>query len=227
MSRSQTLFVDLSRLLFNKEEASVIIRLMMAYNDISLANQCLAKYKEDQGRMRQHIQKGALIYFIRLQCGHLNEAMDLIQKICDTKKLYERIEHCTPYTQTCFDNLKKCLNDGSDFSKYRDCVMKIRHKTVFHYDSKLVEQALVDRASRPEARTSKITRGNHISLWRFNLADDIVDSIICRHIWKIPRKADLRKQADEIADFGSSLCVSFLHFCEEFIFSYIQEKAAV
>jgi len=227
MSRSQTLFVDLPRLLFNKEETSIIIRLMMAGNDISLANQCLAKYKEDPGRMRQHVQKGALMYFIRLQCGHLNEAMSLIQKICDTQKLYERIEHCTPHAQTCFDNLKKCLKGGPDFSKYKDYVMKVRHKTGFHYDGELVERALADRASRPEARISKITRGDHISLWRFDLSDDIVDSIICRYIWKIPRGADLRKQADEISDFGSNLCKSFLDFCGEFIFSYIQEKAAV
>ncbi len=61
MSRTQTHFVDLSRLLFQKEKASLIIRLMMACNDISLANQCLAKYKKDQGRMRKHIQKGALM----------------------------------------------------------------------------------------------------------------------------------------------------------------------
>jgi hypothetical protein len=91
--------------------------------------------------------------------------------------------------------------------------MKVRHKTVFHYDRKLVERALEDRANRQEARTSHITRGDHITLRRFNLSDDIVDSIICRHIWKIPRKADLRQQADQIANFGSNLCVFFLDFC--------------
>lgn len=225
MSRTQTHFVDLSRLLFQKEKASLIIRLMMACNDISLANQCLAKYKKDQGRMRKHVQKGALMYFVRLQCGHLNEAMDLVQKICDDLELHERIERCSPYAKACFEDLKKCLKGGCDHSKFKDYVMKVRHKTVFHYDPKLVERALADRASRPEARISKITRGDHISFWRFELSDDIVDSIICRHIWKIPRNADLREQADKIADFGSNLCVSFLEFCGEFIYSYIQEKA--
>ena len=227
MSRTQSIFVDLPRLLNNKKEASIIIRLMMASNDISLANQCLAKYKKDQGPMRKHVQKGALMYFVRLQCGHLKEAIDLIQKVCEEQKLYERVERCSSHAQSCFENLKKCLKTGADYSKYRDYVMKVRHKTVFHYDSKLVERALADRASRPEAKSSKITRGDHISLWRFDLSDDIVDSIICRHIWQIRRDADLRKEADEIADFGSNLCVSFLDFCGEYIFAYIQEKAAV
>ncbi len=49
-------------------------QLTSACNDISLANQCLAKYKEDQGRMRKHVQIGALMYFVRLECGHLKEA---------------------------------------------------------------------------------------------------------------------------------------------------------
>jgi hypothetical protein len=227
MSRTQTIFVDLSRLLFQKEKASLIIRLMMAGNDISLANQCLSKYKEDHGRMSKHAQRGALMYFVRLQCGHLKEAMDLVQEICDDQDLYDRINRCSTHAQGCFDNLKNCLNGGPDHKKFKDYVMKVRHKTVFHYDRKLVERALEDRANRQEARTSHITRGDHITLWRFNLADDIVDSIICRHIWKIPRKADLRQQADQIADFGSNLCVSFLDFCGEFIFSYIQENAAI
>ena len=227
MSRTQTIFVDLSRLLFQKEKASLIIRLMMAGNDISLANQCLSKYKEDHGRMSKHAQRGALMYFVRLQCGHLKEAMDLVQEICDDQDLYDRINRCSAHAQGCFDNLKNCLNGGLDHKKFKDYVMKVRHKTVFHYDSKLVERALADRASIPEAKTSKITRGDHISFWRFDLSDDIVDSLICQHIWRIPIDADLRKQADEIADFGSNLCVSFLDFCGEFIFSYIQENAAI
>lgn len=227
MSRTQTIFVDLSRLLFQKEEAALIVRLMMACNDISLSNQCLVKYREDQGRMRQNVQRGALMYFVRLQCGHLKEAMDLIQEICDSQELYRRIERCSTYAQTCFENLKRCLKGGPDFAKYKDYIMRIRHKTIFHYDSKLVEKAIVDRASRQEAKTSRITRGDHISLWRFELSDDIVDSIVCRQIMKIPKDADLRKQADEYADFGSNLCISFLDFCGEFVFSYIQEKAAI
>ncbi len=227
MTRTQTTFVDLSRLLPNKKEASIIIRLMMACNDIALANQCLAQYKEEQPPIRKHVQKGALMYFVRLQCGHLKEAIDLIQKLCNDKYLLKRVDNCSKEAQTSFKDLTDCFKNEPNYIKYRDYVLKVRHKTIFHYDGKLVEKALADRANRTEAKTSKITRGDNISLWRFNLSDEIVDSLICRQLWKIPREENLREKADEISDFGSNLCVSFLDFCGEYIFSYIKEKAAI
>lgn len=227
MTRTQTTFVDLSRLISQKKEASLIIRLMMACNDISLANQCLAQYKKDQPPIRKHVQKGALMYFVRLQCGHLKEAMDLLQKLCADKYLFKRVDNCSQEAQLSFKRLIDCFKNGPNYNKYRDYILKVRHKTVFHYDGKLVEKALADRANRTGAKISKITRGDHISLWRFDLSDDIVDSLICRQLWKIPREENLREKADEISDFGSNLCVSFLDFCGEYIFSYIKEKATI
>ncbi len=153
--------------------------------------------------------------------------MDLIQEICDGQELYSRIERCSQTAQDCFHQLKDCLKDGPNQQKFTDYVMKIRNTAIFHYDPKLVYRALEDRAGRVDASTSRITRGDDISLWRFELADDILDSIICRQIWKIPRDADLRDQADQKSDFGSNLCISFLDFCGEFVFSWIQENAAI
>ncbi|MGA2781237.1 MAG: hypothetical protein ABSF13_04875 [Smithella sp.] len=48
MARTLTTYVDLSRLQSLGERASVIIRLMMAGNDIALANQCLGYYKNEE-----------------------------------------------------------------------------------------------------------------------------------------------------------------------------------
>jgi hypothetical protein len=209
------------------KEASLIIRLMMACNDIALANQCLAQYKEAQPSIRKHVQKGALMYFVRLQCGHLKEAMDIIKEICNHKNLLKRVDNCSEEANASFKKLKDCLKGGGNHTNYKNYVLKVRQTTIFHYDPKLVERALIDRANRAEAKISKITRGDHISLWRFDLSDDIVDSIICRQLWKIPREENLREKADEISDFGSNLCVSFLDFCGEYIFSYIKEKAVI
>lgn len=227
MSRTQTIFVDLQRLLSTGPEASLIIRLMMACNDIALANQCLSTFKEENSPMREHVSKGAQMYFVRLQCGHLKEAMGLIDEVYKDINFSQRVQRLTRQAQECFHNLVNSLQNGPDHQKFKDYVMKVRHKTIFHYDRKLVDRALKDRAGRSGTSCSKITRGNHISLWRFELSDDILDSVICRHIWKIPRSADLRQEADRICDFVSNLCVSFLDFCGEFIFSYIQETAAI
>lgn len=227
MSRTQTIYVNLPRLLSMGQSASLIIRLMMACNDISLANQCLKRFQEEQDPIRKHVQKGALIYFLRLQCGHLKEAMSLIQEICNDQALLPKIEHCSQKVQKCFYQMKDCLRGGQNHQRFEDYVTKIRNKVSFHYDPQKVHVALEKLASRVDTSTSRITRGDDISLWRFELADAIHDSIICRQIWGIPEDADLREQADQKSDFASNLCLSFLEFCGEFIFSWIQENVAV
>jgi len=199
----------------------------MACNDIALANYCLSKFKEEQSPMRKHVQKGALMYFVRLQCGHLNEVMEIIQEIKDDRILYGRVKHCSQTARDSFNKLANCLKDSPQNKIFEEYIGRVRQNTAFHYDRKLVDRALSDRSSRPEARRSKITYGDHISLLRFELADDIIDSIICREIWKIPRSADLRQEADRISDFGSDLCKSLLDFGGEFIFRYIQEHASI
>jgi hypothetical protein len=200
---------------------------MMACNDIALANHCLKKFKEDQSKIRKPVQKGALMYFVRLQCGHLNEGLKLIQEIKDNPRLTEATERCSQMAKDSYNRLVACLKGGAENKKFEDNIEIIRHKTIFHYDSKMVRKALADRASREEAKRSKITLGDDISLSRFEVSDDIVDSIICRQICKIPRQADLGKEIDEIMVWASDIGKSFLDFSGEFIYRYIQDHAAI
>jgi hypothetical protein len=227
MAKTLTIYVDLQRLQASGDSSSLIVQLMMACNDISLANQCLSNFRDEVPPIRRHIQRGALIYFIRLQCGHLNEAMKLIKEIQEDKHLLEKVKRCRSSAQDSFLKLCNCLKGGPDYKKFEQYVGRIRHNTVFHYDKTVVQKALSDRANRAEARQTRITFGDHISLCRFDLADEIVDSVICRQIWKIPKNVDLRKYADEYSDFGADLCKSYLVFCGEFIGRYVQEHAAI
>lgn len=226
MGQTQTIFVNLQRL-NSCNNAGTIIRLMMACNDISVANQCLSQFMTEQTPIRRHVQKGALMYFVRLQCGHLNEAMKIIEEIREDPNLNDRVKHCSQTAQDLFSKLTNCLQGGTDCADFQKYVGQIRQNTAFHYTEKLVNRALSDRSDRPEARISKITGGDHINLCRFELADDIMDSIVCRQIWRIPRDADLRQEADRSADFGSDLCKSLLGFAGEFIVRYIREHAAI
>jgi hypothetical protein len=79
MARTSTTYVDLERLQALGERASVIIRLMIAGNDIALANQCFGYYKNEESSINNDIRRGAGLYFIKMQCGHLNEAIKLIE----------------------------------------------------------------------------------------------------------------------------------------------------
>ncbi|MGA3208765.1 MAG: hypothetical protein ABSE05_13205 [Syntrophales bacterium] len=226
MARRAITFVDLTRLQALGERASVIIRLMMAGNDIALANQCLGYYKAKESQVNNDIRHGAELYFVKMQCGHLNEAIKLIEEIDNDKYLLERVERCSKFAIDAFAKLKKCLRGGSDERKFAQYIGQIRHNTAFHYSNELVGRALADRAGRPESRLSKITAGDNISLWRLHLADDILESIVLRQIWKIPRAANLQHEADNITAFGGDLCVAFLNFSGEYIFRFVKEHAA-
>ncbi|MBI3330437.1 MAG: hypothetical protein HYZ81_27470 [Nitrospinae bacterium] len=227
MKATQTLFVDLERLQMAGPEAILIIRLMMAANDIALANGGLRYFKREQPRLLRHAQLGACRYFVRLQCGHLNEAMKLIQEVYASPALLALVERCTQPTRDAFQRLKDSLPGGAQYDKCKSFIEKIRHNVTFHYQPKPVEKALADRASRLESKRSTVTRGTHISLWRFGVADDVIDSIVCRQLWQIPRSADLRTEADRIEAFGEQLCRDFLDFCGELTIRYVQEHAAL
>ena len=223
MPVTNTTPVDFERLNYRAESASVIIRLMMACNDIVLANQGLAKSKEEYVGIRNHIQRGVGMYFVRLQCGHLNEALKLIEEIKNDPDLFNSVKCCRQIAQEAFSKLEKCLEGGSDCDQFRTYVRLVRNKIGFHYDKAFVDAALSSRANRPESRKSTITRGDHINLWRCTAADDIVDTIACREIWNIPLDADVRAEANRCAEFGSDLCKAFVEFCSEFIWQYIRQ----
>jgi hypothetical protein len=57
-------------------------------------------------------------------------------------------------------------------------------------------------------------------LWYFKVADDVVDSIVVRQIWAIPRYADMRAEADKVADRAHQIFRWFVDFAGEFIWKY-------
>ncbi len=166
------------------------------------------------------------MYFVRLQCGHLNEGLKIIQEINDSTALRQAIERCSQSCKEAFNKLRNCLKGGPENKQFEKYIGRIRHQTIFHYDNNMVQKALEDRASRQEARVSKVTLGDDISLFRFELSDDITDSIICRQICRIPRTGDLRKEIDEIMDWAADIGKSLLDFGGEFIHRYIEDHAA-
>jgi hypothetical protein len=200
---------------------------MRAADDIALANWGLSWFKEDQPRMRRHIQAGACRYFIRLQCGHLCEAVKLVDKFKENANLVHILSRCTPYAQEGYHRLLEVVPDGARRKQFEKWILPIRNKIAFHYDESLTSKALERRLRNHDARRSTITRGSEMSLWRFVVADDIEDTIICRLLWKIPPNADIRSEADLRADFGSQLCVDFLDFAGDLIFRYISDYAAL
>ena len=203
----------------------MIIQLMRAADDIALANWGLRRFKKEQPHIRRHIQLGACRYFIRLQCGHLSEALPLVASLRREPELVRLLRNCSPDAKRAYQRLLECLPGGRRRDRFERWVLPIRNRLAFHYDPSLTVRGLRRRARNPWGRKSSITQGSDIDLWRFNVADDIEDTIICRELWRIPAEANLRREADRRADFGAGACRDLLRLTGELASRYLTQYA--
>lgn len=228
MFREKIDYIDLERLQ-NCRGHDTIMRLMMAFNDIVLANQCMSMIKREKSPIAQEYKEGAGMYFVRLQFSHLNEAMKIMKKIRDTQFLLSIVKQCSDRGKENFEKLKGYLKGEQNYAEFENKVGKIRHNLTFHYgeSTKLYNRALKRRSERQDGKISKITWSPDIENMRFNIADDIHDTIVCRQIWQIPEGANIREEANKFADFGHEVCVCFLEFAYEIICRYLQHHGLI
>jgi hypothetical protein len=111
MERTLTLWVDINRL-SRSDPSGLVLRMMMAANDIALANWGLTEFKKPQPRLSQHMQNGACLYFVRLQCGHLSEALKLVEKLNNDSDSKARLERCNETAKQAYSTLNSCLPGG-------------------------------------------------------------------------------------------------------------------
>ena len=222
MSQTSTRYISFETLKIRGPSAVTVIKLMMAHNDMSLANQALTEWKGVQPNMRKPRQIGAEMYFVRTQLAHLHEGLKVIEAIRADSLLMAHVAACDLETQQSFQKLIPFLPGEPSRPEFERLIGRVRHSLTFHYDQsgKLIEKAIADRASRAEARQSSVTRGSTAHLWHFKVADDVVDSIVVRQIWKIPKNADLRVEADKIADRVHQIFLWFVDFSGEYIWRY-------
>lgn len=198
---------------------------MMACNDLALANEGLAYWKEAQAGVRRSRKIAGSMYFIRLELSHLYEALRIVEQIEKTDSLRDLINQCDSRTRESYAEIKKYVHGGEKRARFQKLVGQLRHNLTFHYDQtdKLVTRAIEERASKPETRISSVTRADTMHDWRFSAAEEVVDSIVVRQIWNIPRDADLRDEADKIADEVHGVLLRFVDFAGEFIWKYIEQ----
>lgn len=225
MGITHTRLVHFDRLLARGPDAAVVVKLMMACNDLSLANQALADWKLEQPSDRKESQVGARMYFVRVELGHLYEGLKVIKEIQSTPSLMNLVGQCDKQTRDSFAELETFVLGGPKHREFYKLIGQLRDNLAFHYYQceKLVLKAIASRASRPEARISSITRGSVARLWRFNVADDIIDSVVVRDIWSIPPSADLREAVDQVADRIHKVHMAFVDFSGEFIWKFCEE----
>lgn len=225
MNVTITKTVSFEKLNQRKDDCVPVIQLMMACNDLTLANQALIDWKAEERKERRERKRGACMYFVRVELAHLYEGMKVIQAIRGNAYLSKLLEKCDPQTQADFDELLKFVVGGEKRKRFELLVGQIRNNLTFHYSDtkgKQIGNALKGRAKRSGGQWSSITRASSSHRWHWKVADDLVDSIVLREIWKIEEGANLRAETDLILEEIAQIVRLFLDFSGEFIWRYFE-----
>ena len=118
MSRTSTKYISFETLEMRGPSAVTIIKLMMACNDMSLANQALTEWKKEQPMMKKPRQIGAGMYFIRTQLAHLHEGFKVIEAIRTDPSLMAHVARCDQETQRSFQKLIQFLPGETNRSEF-------------------------------------------------------------------------------------------------------------
>src|SRR6478735_8972972 len=109
VSKSTTTLVSFRKLAALGELAPVILRLMMACNDYSIANDAFGAWSQEQDRIRKDRQSSARTYFLRVQIAHVSEALSIIGEIKRKPALLAAVRQSDRRTQQSFDALVALL----------------------------------------------------------------------------------------------------------------------
>jgi hypothetical protein len=169
---------------------------------------------------------GAKMYFLKMQISHLFEGMGIIEDIKDNPEFKKLLERTDDTTRDLFNKLLEFTKSGVRGEEFRGKIRAIRDNLGFHYhdkESKKIKRALADRGSRKGARFSTFEISEDAHKWYFKAADDIVDSIIVRQLWKIARDLDAREETDKIMDWAFGIFETFLDFCGRLIQDFFKK----
>jgi len=124
----------------------ILLRLMLASNDITIANDCWKEWHGEYGDSNKNRQPGAKMYFVRLLLAHLHEAMKIIRDIKKTPKLMEAVEACEEKTQRDFATVWALVG-----TKDYKSIITMRNKIGSHWDDDVVAPALAEMNAKTRA----------------------------------------------------------------------------
>ena len=205
MGRSASLLAD-------KELASVVVRLMMAMNDLGVANSALAEWERTEDRKKAGRRNGGKLYYGRMMMAHVYEALHIIEEIKGSAQLRAAVDRCDSKTGASFNAVAKFL-DTDDYK----VLCRIRNNSSFHYSPKLTMRALEKLVEKYPNHISPYSLGQNTLDWYFELGDLINDKIVVRDIFKVPDQDDLRTAIDPILLRLHKMAVAFTDFAGHFI----------
>jgi hypothetical protein len=214
MARGRTKYFGSRDLASPGDLSSVLIRLMLAVNDISLAadaNDFWAETTEQRRAYRKRLARG---YFVRLIMSHVHEALKIIDEINRNPDLRAAVDQCDARTGENFEKLVAILN-----SPERGHLSRFRTKATFHYDKQLSAEHLQRVIGYDPTTTWSYSVGSTPLDWHFELGDAVMDHMVVKFVLGAdePRSPARSKKVEEIATRLQQISIMFTDFAASFI----------
>lgn len=201
-----------ANLLSDEGLASVLLRLMIVMNDISITNSQMLEWQTTEDPKKKPRWRGAVLYFGRVQSAHLFEALEIIREIDRDSKLKIRVRQCSKAVNGCFDTVAKFLAT-SDYG----LLATLRNNVAFHYTSKLPMRRLKRLVDIQPDHRFGYSMGNDTLDWYFELGDLIIDEVVIRDVFRIDEKEDIATAAIEVLDRLHVIGDAFTKFAAYFV----------
>jgi hypothetical protein len=223
---STTWSVRTAKVIADEAVAAVVVRLMMALNDIAMANEGLGEWTVTQEPRKLARQNGGRLYYGRMLMAHVYEALSIIEDVQKSPRLSALVQACDPQTISSFDAVATFLTTD-DYGKLR----RLRNKVSFHYDRELALEAVKKIAKKFPSHLSPYSLGHDPLDWYFELGDLALDRIVVRDIFEAPepedgdlRDADLRAAIDPILTRMYVMANAFRDFAGHFIRNQLKRQ---
>jgi hypothetical protein len=209
---STTRVVHSGKLVAEEKIATVVLRLMMAMNDIAIVNDALQEWDKTEDKKRKLRKDGGKLYYGRMQSAHIYEALLTVDEIAKTPSLKAAVFHCGGKTTRSFETIAAVL-DTDDYKM----LCRIRNNASFHYDGKLAVRTLKQIVGKSPNDVSTCSHGNETLDWYFELGDRVLDYCLLRDIIQVDENADIRSAIDDVHVRLHVIAISFSDFAARFI----------
>lgn len=215
-------YLDLSKIV-EHNEASLIMRLMMAYNDISSGRVIRTELDKCIDSEKQEILKGINWYTLRMSLGHVHEAIEVLSSAKNSNYIGSIIKNDGGISET-VEALLQLHKDSGD--GYIDFIGQIRNKAAFHYDKSWWKNSL-STLVKNGTKFSTVAIPEDLSLpLRWTLGDTVTQNIFQTHIFRTYQNSKNEEHArqliTQISYFVRDLIVDTLSVLE-FILGHVME----
>jgi hypothetical protein len=210
--RSRTRATTFRRIARAGELGPLLVQLMMAVNDLGLADHGLRQWRDAPPSDHLERVQGAKSYFVRLQVAHTFEALKVISKIDRMPSLKKFVQQADAQTQAAFARLTSFTG-----SKDYKTMKRIRNAITFHYETSAIEAAIERQAGKFPDYPLSISIGNKTLYWYFEPADHVADSIIVRDAIQHTSYPAVSAEIDAVATRIQTIAEDLVNFSGYFV----------